>query len=127
MDHDDPIPINPGGTVDPAHVVGRQEDLAVVLTALGRGHGVSLTGERRHGKTAFSALVEREGRERGWTVISRSVEGTRTVDDVIAVLAGDLVAALSGMAQAAAWLKQRAQIKAGPLSVAPRGLTSTSS
>lgn len=119
----DPIPINPGGLVDPDHLVGRREDLASVIDTLERSHGVALTGERRHGKTAFSGGVEQEAYARGWTVITQSLEGTRTADEVMAVLARVLVAALPSMARATAWLKSRAELKAGPLSIPRTTLT----
>jgi len=57
---------------------------------------VALTGERRHGKTAFSMGVEREALARSWTVITQSLGGTRTADEVSTVLARVLVAALLG-------------------------------
>jgi hypothetical protein len=119
----DPIPINPGGLVDPDHLVGRQEDLASVIDTLERSHGVALTGERRHGKTAFSRGVEQGAHARGWTVITQSLEGTRSADEVMAVLARVLVAALPSMARATAWLKSRAELKAGPVSIPRTTLT----
>ena len=57
-----PVPITHGGVVDPAHAVGRDADVVEVLGALSGGESVALPGERRHGKTVLSRIVEERGR-----------------------------------------------------------------
>ena len=111
------IPINPGGVVDPPSIVGRDRELALVLEALSRGGGLVLTGERRHGKTSLSRLVEAEANGLGWTVVTRSVEGMRTVESVSEALATDLVAALPQMDRIKTWLRSHADFKLGAVSV----------
>jgi hypothetical protein len=111
------IPINPGGVVDPRNVVGRDDDLARVVRSLERGGGVVQPGERRHGKTSFSRLVEATARERGWTVVSRSVEGKKSVDSVTEALAVDLVAVLPRMERIGTWLRSRARVEVAGVSV----------
>jgi hypothetical protein len=119
-----PIPINPGGVVDPRNLVGRDDDAALVMRALERGGGIVLTGERRHGKSSLARLVEQRCREHGWTVVARSLEGMKTVDAVSGGLAADLVDALPRMKQVAAWLRSRADFSVGGVSIdsAPVGL-----
>jgi hypothetical protein len=86
-----PVPITLGGVIDPAHAVGRDEDAAEILAALGSGESVSVPGERRHGKTVLSRIVEERARALGFTVVTRSLEGSRSIDEVAEALAHDLV------------------------------------
>ncbi len=107
-----PVPITHGGVVDPAHAVGRDADVAEVLSALSGGESVALPGERRHGKTVLSRIVEERGQALGWTVVTRSVEGTTSVEEVTEELARDLVAVLPPLERVKAWLGSRADFSA---------------
>ena len=114
MDLEDlpPVPITHGGVVDPENAVGRDADASDVLGALSVGESVTLPGERRHGKTVLSRIVEERGRALGWTVVTRSVEGTKSVDGVTEELAHDLVAVLPRLERVRAWLGSRAELSA---------------
>jgi hypothetical protein len=105
-----PVPITHGGVVDPAHAVGRDTDVSEVVGALASGESVSLPGERRHGKTVLSRIVEERARARGWTVVTRSVEGTTSVEEVTEELARDLVAVLPRLERVKAWVGSRAEL-----------------
>ena len=105
-----PVPITHGGVVDPAHAVGRDTDVAEVLGVLSGGESVALPGERRHGKTVLSRIVEERGQALGWTVVTRSVEGTTSVEEVTEELARDLVAVLPPLERVKAWLGSRAEL-----------------
>lgn len=107
-----PVPITHGGVVDPAHAVGRDADAADVLCALSGGESVALPGERRHGKTVLSRIVEERGHALDWTVVTRSVEGTRSVEEVTEELARDLLAVLPPLERVKAWLGSRAEFSA---------------
>ena len=113
----DAIPINPGGIVDPMNIVGREAEIHCILGDLARGSGVHQPGERRHGKTSVSRAVQVRARERGWTVVQRSVEGMRTTDAVLEALTTGLTDQLPNMIRARAWLKSRADVKLGGVSV----------
>ena len=86
--------------VDPAHAVGRDAVAAEILAALRTGESVSVPGERRHGKTVLSRIVEVRARALGWTVVTRSLEGSRSIDEVTEALAHDLVAVLPRLERA---------------------------
>jgi len=107
-----PVPITHGGVIDPAHAVGRDAEVADVLATLSGGESVALPGERRHGKTVLSRIVEERGQALGWTVVTRSVEGTTSVEEVTEELARDLVAVLPPLARVKAWLGSRAEFSA---------------
>ena len=117
------IPINPGGIVDPTNIVGREEEIGAILGDLARGSGVHQPGERRHGKTSVSRAVQVRARERGWTVVQRSVEGMRTTDAVLEALTTGLTDQLPSMTRARAWLKSSTDVKVGGVSVRPEPMT----
>lgn len=106
------VPITLGGVVDPAHAVGRATDLSDVIGPLSTGASVTLPGERRHGKTVLSRMVEERARALGWTVVTRSVEGTKSVEDVTEELARDLIGVLPRLERVKAWLTSRAELSA---------------
>ena len=107
-----PVPITLGGVIDPAHAVGRDADAAEILSALGTGESVSVPGERRHGKTVLSHVVEERARALGWIVVARSLEGSRSIDEVAEALAHDLVAVLPRLERVKAWLGSRTSLSA---------------
>ena len=112
-----PVPITIGGVVDPQNAVGRDADVAHILSAVGGGTSVVLPGERRHGKTVLSRIVEERGQAAGWTVVTRSVEGTKSVSEVTESLAYDLVAVLPRLERVKAWLSSRAEVSASGLRI----------
>jgi hypothetical protein len=118
-----PVPITLGGVVDPAHAVGRDADADEILAALGAGESVSVPGERRHGKTVLSRVVEERARALGWIVVTRSLEGSRSIDEVVEALAHDLVAVLPRLERVKAWLGSRAGLAAGGVRVDAAPLT----
>ena len=118
-----PVPITLGGVVDPAHAVGRDADAAEILAALMTGESVSVPGERRHGKTVLSHIVEERARRLGWTVVTRSLEGSRSIDEVTDALAHDLVAALPRLERVKTWLGSRAGLAAGGVRIDATPLT----
>ena len=118
-----PVPITLGGVIDPAHAVGRGADAAEILTALGSGESVSVAGERRHGKTVLSRIMEEQARALGWIVVTRSLEGSRSIGEVAEALAHDLVAVLPRLERVRAWLGSRAGLSAGGVRIDAAPLT----
>ena len=118
-----PVPITLGGVVDPVHAVGREADADEILAVLGTGESVSVPGERRHGKTVLSHIVEERARALEWTVVTRSLEGSRSIDEVAEALAHDLVAVLPRLERVKAWLGSRAGLAAGGVRIDATPLT----
>lgn len=125
MDLEDlpPVPITLGGVVDPMHAVGRDADADEILGVLRAGESVSVPGERRHGKTVLSRVVGERARALGWTVVTRSLEGSRSIDEVTEALAHDLVAVLPRLERVKAWLGSRASLSARGVRIEPAPLT----
>ncbi len=119
-----PIPIAVGSVIDPEFAIGRDRELAEIVEAFSDGDSVALTGERRHGKTVVASLVEREPRKQGWTVVSRSVEGIPSVEELTRELAAALVAVLpKGMTRAKAWLAKHPELSGAGLTLSAIGPT----
>lgn len=77
-----------GGIVAPENVVGRVRESDEVLASLPAA-GAVLVGDRRHGKTSLSRLVQRAAAERGAVVVAVSAE-RGSYDEFVAALASEL-------------------------------------
>ena len=79
----------PGGIPDLADLVGRDEEVEAVLRSF-HGHGALLTGDRRHGKTCLTRLVEHASDRAGHHVVRVSAERA-SLDDFVEALADAFV------------------------------------
>lgn len=113
-----PIPLNSGGPLDPAHVIGREREVGEVFRSL-ESVGVVLTGERRMGKTSLARVVERDALERGWTVLWQSAEGFTSVAELSEALINGMSALDGKLANAMRAVLARMDIKLGPLTIDP--------
>jgi len=68
-----PMPTNPGGVVDPADLVGRDDLLMKFYHAVESG-GAKVLGDRRMGKTSMLAAAQVELQRVGHTVVRVSAE-----------------------------------------------------
>jgi hypothetical protein len=100
-----------GGVVPPENVVGRFRDVADVVASL-NGSGAVLVGDRRHGKTSLSRVVQQQVAKAGAVVVAVSAE-TGTYSDFVAALATELGRSEPLWAQETA--KLRISLTAGPL------------
>lgn len=100
-----------GGIPPLDDIVGRERELAAVVESFS-GHGALLTGDRRHGKTSLTRLVEQACREAGHRVVRVSAERS-SFGDFVEALAEELGRADSAFKRAIrGW---RAKVKAGPV------------
>lgn len=113
-----PIPLNVGGPIDPAHMVGRDRELTRIFDAFA-SVGVVLTGERRLGKTSLAALVALEAHDRGWDVVRQSSEGFQTLSDFSAALVSRLDDTKGPLRKAGAALKDRWTFKLPGFEITP--------
>ena len=74
-----------GGVVPSEDVVGRVRESTEVLASLSRS-GAVLVGDRRHGKTSLSRLVQRLAAEQGAVVVSVSAERETYAEFVSALI-----------------------------------------
>ena len=100
-----------GGVVPPEDVVGRVRESAEVLSSLPNS-GAVLVGDRRHGKTSLSRLVQRLAAEQGAVVVSVSAE-RETYSDFVAALISELARRDPAWAQELARI--RLTLSAGPV------------
>ena len=100
-----------GGVVPPEDVVGRVRESAEVLSSLPNS-GAVLVGDRRHGKTSLSRLVQRLAAEQGAAVVSVSAE-RETYSDFVAALISELARRDPAWAQELARI--RLTLSAGPV------------
>lgn len=99
-----------GGIPPLSDIIGREADTAAVLESL-RGHGALLTGDRRHGKTCLTRLVEATGFEAGHQVVRVSAE-RRSFVEFVEALADALSSGGSALrTEVDRW---RLTLKAGP-------------
>lgn len=100
-----------GGIPQLADIVGRERECAEVLESFS-GHGALLTGDRRHGKTSLTRLVEAACKDAGHQVVRVSAERSSFADFVEA-LAEKLAGTDSAYKQAiSGW---HFKVKAGPV------------
>jgi hypothetical protein len=100
-----------GGIPDTDDIVGRDQQVSHVLASF-HGHGALLTGDRRHGKTSLTRLVEAASRDAGHHVVRLSAERTGFADFVDA-LADEFAASHSTLKRE---LKRwRLSLRAGPM------------
>lgn len=102
-----------GGIVPPEDVVGRVREAGEVLASLPAA-GAVLVGDRRHGKTSLSRLVQRLAADRGAVVVAVSAERA-SYADFVAALTSELARLDPGWAQELARI--RVSITAGPVRV----------
>lgn len=102
-----------GGIVPPNDVVGRYRDVEAVLAALSHC-GAVLVGDRRHGKTSLSRVVQQHVAAAGATVIAASAE-RETYPDFVAALASELAKLEPTWSQELS--KLRFSLTAGPVKV----------
>lgn len=102
-----------GGIVPPEDVVGRVREADEVLASLPAA-GAVLVGDRRHGKTSLSRLVQRFAADRGAVVIAVSAERA-TYADFVAALTSELARLDPSWAQELARI--RVSVTAGPVRV----------
>lgn len=108
-----PMSLVVGGVVQPDDVVGRLRDARAVMDSL-PGSGAVLVGDRRHGKTSLSRVVQRDARQAGAVVIAASAE-RETYAEFVAALAAELARAEPAWAQELSRL--RVTLTAGPVRV----------
>jgi hypothetical protein len=108
-----PMSLVVGGIVQPDDVVGRVRDAQAVIAAL-PDSGAVLVGDRRHGKTSLSRVVQRDAARLGAVVIATSAE-RETYAEFVAALAAELAKREPGWAQELA--KLRVTLTAGPVKV----------
>jgi hypothetical protein len=77
-----------GGIVRPDDVVGRIRDAEAVAASLPHS-GAVLVGDRRHGKTSLSRVVQQNAARSGALVIATSAE-RETYGEFVAALAAEL-------------------------------------
>jgi hypothetical protein len=102
-----------GGIVPPEDVVGRVREAGEVLASLPAA-GAVLVGDRRHGKTSLSRLVQRLAADRGAVVVAVSAERA-SYADFVAALTSELARLDPGWAQELARI--RVSVTAGPVRV----------
>jgi hypothetical protein len=102
-----------GGIVPPEDVVGRVREAGDVLASL-PASGAVLVGDRRHGKTSLSRLVQRLAADRGAVVVAVSAERA-SYADFVAALTSELARLDPGWAQELARI--RVSVTAGPVRV----------
>ncbi|BBY51704.1 hypothetical protein MARA_51720 [Mycolicibacterium arabiense] len=102
-----------GGIVPPEDVVGRVREAGEVLASLPAA-GAVLVGDRRHGKTSLSRLVQRHAADRGAVVVAVSAERA-SYADFVAALTSELARLDPGWAQELARI--RVSVTAGPVPV----------
>jgi hypothetical protein len=106
-----PMSLVVGGVVPTEDVVGRVRESAEVLSSLSSS-GAVLVGDRRHGKTSLSRLVQRMAAEQGAVVVAVSAERETYAEFVSA-----LISELSRLDPA--WAQELARIRltltAGPV------------
>jgi len=83
-----PMSLVVGGVVPPDDVVGRLREAEEVLATLPTT-GAVLVGDRRHGKTSLSRLVQRSAAAQGAIVVAVSAE-RETYEEFVAALAAEL-------------------------------------
>lgn len=71
----EPMYPNPGGIVDPEHLIDRDGELTVLLAAV-EGQGAYVVGDRRMGKTSLLRKAELRLREAGHTVVRATAESS---------------------------------------------------
>lgn len=108
-----PMALVVGGIVPPDDVVGRYRAVEAVLSALPHS-GAVLVGDRRHGKTSLSRVVQHHVASRGATVIAASAE-RETYSDFVAALTVELSKLEPTWSQELS--KLRVSLTAGPLKV----------
>lgn len=102
-----------GGVVRPEDVVGRVRDAEAVVASLPHS-GAVLVGDRRHGKTSLSRVVQQNAARAGALVIAASAE-RETYAEFVAALAAELARLEPTWAQELS--KLRMTLTAGPLKV----------
>ena len=102
-----------GGIVPPEDVVGRVREAGEVLASLPAA-GAVLVGDRRHGKTSLSRLVQRLAADRVAVVVAVSAERA-SYADFVAALTSELARLDPGWAQELARI--RVSVTAGPVRV----------
>ncbi|WP_237569795.1 ATP-binding protein [Mycolicibacterium lacusdiani] len=102
-----------GGIVPPEDVVGRVREAGEVLASLPAA-GAVLVGDRRHGKTSLSRLVQRLAADRGAVVVAVSAERA-SYADFVAALTSELARLDPGWAQELARI--RVSVTAGPVRI----------
>lgn len=108
-----PMSLVVGGIVRPEDVVGRIRDAEAVAASLPHS-GAVLVGDRRHGKTSLSRVVQRNVARVGAVVIAISAE-RETYADFVSALAGELTKLEPAWAQELSQL--RVTLTAGPVRV----------
>lgn len=108
-----PMSLVVGGIVQPDDVVGRIRDAEAVIGSL-PDSGAVLVGDRRHGKTSLSRVVQRDARRLGAVVIAASAE-RETYAEFVSALAAELAKAEPAWAQELS--KLRVTLTAGPVRV----------
>jgi hypothetical protein len=108
-----PMTLVVGGIVRPDDVVGRIRDAEAVAASLPHS-GAVLVGDRRHGKTSLSRVVQQNAARAGALVIATSAE-RETYGEFVAALAAELARLEPAWAQELS--KLRVTLTAGPLKV----------
>lgn len=112
-----PMTLVVGGVVPPDDVVGRLREAEEVLATLPTGGSV-LVGDRRHGKTSLSRLVQRSAAAQGAMVVAVSAE-RETYAEFITAMASELARLDPAWAKELA--KWRLTVTAGPVKLERAG------
>jgi hypothetical protein len=112
-----PMTLVVGGVVPPDDVVGRLREAKEVLATLPTGGSV-LVGDRRHGKTSLSRLVQRSAAAQGAMVVAVSAE-RETYAEFITAMASELARLDPAWAKELA--KWRLTVTAGPVKLERAG------
>jgi hypothetical protein len=112
-----PMSLVVGGVVPPDDVVGRLREAEEVLATLPTT-GAVLVGDRRHGKTSLSRLVQRSAAAQGAIVVAVSAE-RETYEEFVAALAAEL--ARLDPAWALELARWRLTLTAGPVKLERAG------
>lgn len=108
-----PMSLVVGGIVRPEDVVGRFRDAEAVAASLPHS-GAVLVGDRRHGKTSLSRVVQQNVARAGAVVIAISAE-RETYADFVSALAAELARLEPAWAQELS--KLRVTLRAGPFKI----------
>src|SRR6478752_2931778 len=111
-----PMSLVVGGVVPPDDVVGRLREAEEVLATLPTT-GAVLVGDRRHGKTSLSRLVQRSAAAQGAIVVAVSAE-RETYEEFVAALAAELARLDPAWAQELT--RWRLTLTAGPVKLERR-------
>ncbi|RIJ70139.1 ATP-binding protein [Nakamurella silvestris] len=120
----EPLAVNPGGSLSPDQVVGRDLLINQLWETL-RVQSVLLSAERRMGKTSVIRKMAADAEAQGFVGVIRSVEDCSSAGEFVEQLAAGLRDALPRSHRAAATLRSListwgVEVDSGPIRIQPR-------